>query len=146
MHNSLKIIKTLMYSYSALHVSGTLAPIIRGHKNGGSTPWHSGSYKPTYHPWSHQCFLISAYCKMQCLSEINTWSNFGHKICLIQWFLIPEHSHGANVLLDKSACCNMQLISYETWYLITINCIMLLLTNDLLFTEHNKHCCMAVRK
>jgi hypothetical protein len=28
MHNSLKIIKTLMYSYSALHVSGTLAPII----------------------------------------------------------------------------------------------------------------------
>jgi hypothetical protein len=29
MHNSLKIIKTLWYSYSALHVSGTLAPIIR---------------------------------------------------------------------------------------------------------------------
>jgi hypothetical protein len=28
MHNSLKIIKTLLYSYSALHVSGTLAPII----------------------------------------------------------------------------------------------------------------------
>jgi hypothetical protein len=27
MHNSLKIIKTLLYSYSALHVSGTLAPI-----------------------------------------------------------------------------------------------------------------------
>jgi hypothetical protein len=29
MHNSLKIIKTLLYSYSALHVSGTLAPIVR---------------------------------------------------------------------------------------------------------------------
>jgi hypothetical protein len=29
MHNSLKIIKTLLYSYSALHVSGTLALIIR---------------------------------------------------------------------------------------------------------------------
>src|SRR5215475_5248354 len=29
MHNSLKIIKTLLYSYIALHVSGTLAPIIR---------------------------------------------------------------------------------------------------------------------
>jgi hypothetical protein len=29
MHNSLKIIKTLLCSYSALHVSGTLAPIIR---------------------------------------------------------------------------------------------------------------------
>jgi hypothetical protein len=29
MHNSLKIIKTLLYSYSALNVSGTLAPIIR---------------------------------------------------------------------------------------------------------------------
>jgi hypothetical protein len=29
MHISLKIIKTLLYSYSALHVSGTLAPIIR---------------------------------------------------------------------------------------------------------------------
>jgi hypothetical protein len=29
MHNSFKIIKTLLYSYSALHVSGTLAPIIR---------------------------------------------------------------------------------------------------------------------
>jgi hypothetical protein len=29
MHNSLKIIKTLLYSYYALHVSGTLAPIIR---------------------------------------------------------------------------------------------------------------------
>jgi hypothetical protein len=29
MHNSLKIIKTLLYSYSAIHVSGTLAPIIR---------------------------------------------------------------------------------------------------------------------
>src|SRR5215475_13044025 len=29
MHNSLKIIKTLLYCYSALHVSGTLAPIIR---------------------------------------------------------------------------------------------------------------------
>jgi hypothetical protein len=29
MHNSLKIIKTLLYSYSAVHVSGTLAPIIR---------------------------------------------------------------------------------------------------------------------
>jgi hypothetical protein len=29
MHSSLKIIKTLLYSYSALHVSGTLAPIIR---------------------------------------------------------------------------------------------------------------------
>jgi hypothetical protein len=29
MHNNLKIIKTLLYSYSALHVSGTLAPIIR---------------------------------------------------------------------------------------------------------------------
>jgi hypothetical protein len=29
MHNSLKIIKTLLYSYSALYVSGTLAPIIR---------------------------------------------------------------------------------------------------------------------
>jgi hypothetical protein len=29
MHNSLKIIKILLYSYSALHVSGTLAPIIR---------------------------------------------------------------------------------------------------------------------
>jgi hypothetical protein len=29
MHNSLKIIKTLLYSYSALHVSGTLAPISR---------------------------------------------------------------------------------------------------------------------
>jgi hypothetical protein len=29
MHNSLKIIKPLLYSYSALHVSGTLAPIIR---------------------------------------------------------------------------------------------------------------------
>jgi hypothetical protein len=29
MHNSLKIIKSLLYSYSALHVSGTLAPIIR---------------------------------------------------------------------------------------------------------------------
>jgi succinate dehydrogenase/fumarate reductase cytochrome b subunit len=28
MHTSLKIIKTLLYSYSALHVSGTLAPII----------------------------------------------------------------------------------------------------------------------
>jgi hypothetical protein len=27
MHNSLKIIKTLLYSYSALHVSGTLMPI-----------------------------------------------------------------------------------------------------------------------
>jgi hypothetical protein len=30
MHNSLKIIKTLLYSYSALHVLGTLTPIIRG--------------------------------------------------------------------------------------------------------------------
>jgi hypothetical protein len=29
MHNSLHIIKILLYSYSALHVSGTLAPIIR---------------------------------------------------------------------------------------------------------------------
>jgi hypothetical protein len=29
MHNSLKIIKTLLYSYSVLHVSGTLAHIIR---------------------------------------------------------------------------------------------------------------------
>jgi hypothetical protein len=29
MHHSLKIIKTLLYSYSALHVSGTLASIIR---------------------------------------------------------------------------------------------------------------------
>jgi hypothetical protein len=29
MHSSLKNIKTLLYSYSALHVSGTLAPIIR---------------------------------------------------------------------------------------------------------------------
>jgi hypothetical protein len=29
MHTSLKIIKTLLYSYSALHVLGTLAPIIR---------------------------------------------------------------------------------------------------------------------
>jgi hypothetical protein len=29
MHNTLKLIKTLLYSYSALHVSGTLAPIIR---------------------------------------------------------------------------------------------------------------------
>jgi uncharacterized protein YqcC (DUF446 family) len=29
MHTTLKIIKTLLYSYSALHVSGTLAPIIR---------------------------------------------------------------------------------------------------------------------
>jgi hypothetical protein len=29
MHNSLKIIKIWLYSYSALHVSGTLAPIIR---------------------------------------------------------------------------------------------------------------------
>jgi hypothetical protein len=29
MQNSLKIIKTLLYSYPALHVSGTLAPIIR---------------------------------------------------------------------------------------------------------------------
>jgi hypothetical protein len=29
MHSSLKIIKTLLYSYSASHVSGTLAPIIR---------------------------------------------------------------------------------------------------------------------
>jgi hypothetical protein len=29
MHNTLKIIKTLLYSYSALHVSGTLALIIR---------------------------------------------------------------------------------------------------------------------
>jgi hypothetical protein len=29
MHNILKIIKTSLCSYSALHVSGTLAPIIR---------------------------------------------------------------------------------------------------------------------
>src|SRR5215475_14407978 len=29
MQNSLKINKTLLYSYSALHVSGTIAPIIR---------------------------------------------------------------------------------------------------------------------
>jgi hypothetical protein len=29
MHSSLKIIKSLLYSYSALHISGTLAPIIR---------------------------------------------------------------------------------------------------------------------
>jgi hypothetical protein len=29
MHNSLKIINILLYSYSTLHVSGTLAPIIR---------------------------------------------------------------------------------------------------------------------
>jgi hypothetical protein len=29
MHTSLKITKTLLYYYSALHVSGTLAPIIR---------------------------------------------------------------------------------------------------------------------
>jgi hypothetical protein len=29
MHNSFKIIKTLLYSYSALHVSGTLVPITR---------------------------------------------------------------------------------------------------------------------
>jgi hypothetical protein len=29
MYNSLKIIKILLYSYSVLHVSGTLAPIIR---------------------------------------------------------------------------------------------------------------------
>jgi hypothetical protein len=29
MHISLKIIKTLLYFYSTLHVSGTLAPIIR---------------------------------------------------------------------------------------------------------------------
>jgi hypothetical protein len=29
MHNNLKIIKTLLYSYSALHVSATLVPIIR---------------------------------------------------------------------------------------------------------------------
>src|SRR5215475_3503949 len=29
MHNSLKIVKTLLYYYFALHVSGTLAPIIR---------------------------------------------------------------------------------------------------------------------
>jgi hypothetical protein len=29
MHTSLKIIKTLLYSYSALHFWGTLAPIIR---------------------------------------------------------------------------------------------------------------------
>jgi hypothetical protein len=29
MHNSLKIIKTLLYSYSFLYVSGILAPIIR---------------------------------------------------------------------------------------------------------------------
>jgi hypothetical protein len=28
MHNSLKIIKSLLYSYSAVHVSGILAPII----------------------------------------------------------------------------------------------------------------------
>ena len=39
-----------------------------------------------------------------------------------------------------------QLISYETWYLITIICITLLLPLDLLFTAHNKHCRMAVRK
>jgi hypothetical protein len=29
MHNNLKIIETLLYSYSTLHVSGALAPIIR---------------------------------------------------------------------------------------------------------------------
>jgi hypothetical protein len=29
MHNSLKIIKTLLYFYSTLHVLGPLAPIIR---------------------------------------------------------------------------------------------------------------------
>jgi hypothetical protein len=29
MHNSLKIIETLMYPFSALHVSGTFEPIIR---------------------------------------------------------------------------------------------------------------------
>jgi hypothetical protein len=29
MHNSLKIIKSVLYSYSALHVSGNFAPIIR---------------------------------------------------------------------------------------------------------------------
>jgi hypothetical protein len=29
MHTTLKIIKTLLYSYSAVHVSGILAPIIR---------------------------------------------------------------------------------------------------------------------
>jgi hypothetical protein len=29
MYNTLKIIKTFLYSYSALHVSGNLAPIIR---------------------------------------------------------------------------------------------------------------------
>ena len=29
MHSSLKIIKNLLYSYFALHVSGTLAPIFR---------------------------------------------------------------------------------------------------------------------
>jgi hypothetical protein len=29
MHNGLKIIKILLYSYFAPHVSGTLAPIIR---------------------------------------------------------------------------------------------------------------------
>jgi hypothetical protein len=29
MHNSFKIIKTLLYSYSALHFSGTLVPITR---------------------------------------------------------------------------------------------------------------------
>jgi hypothetical protein len=32
MHNSLKIIETLLYSYSALHVSGTLPLIIRSSK------------------------------------------------------------------------------------------------------------------
>jgi hypothetical protein len=29
MHNSIKIIKTLLYSYYAVHALGTLAPIIR---------------------------------------------------------------------------------------------------------------------
>jgi hypothetical protein len=37
MQISLKTIKTLLYSYSALHVSGTLAPIIRSLPNSAHT-------------------------------------------------------------------------------------------------------------
>jgi hypothetical protein len=68
MHNSLKIIKTLLYEYSALHVSGILAPIIRSPPNSA----HTAS--------SHRVSLGWLYLPAAHMSCISLWIYFAASI------------------------------------------------------------------
>jgi hypothetical protein len=105
MHNSLKIIKTLLYSYSALHISGTFSRIIRSvlilhiHPPVTVCPWCGCIFQL----WSVTCRAEQEYNKVLMILRLLC-------IWLVFYSLLSSLMHGTMNLKFRFKCLRNHVI------------------------------------